>query len=72
MYQSSGIKLGKLEKRDIVEIHSFSTEELIKELNRFDRASFIDACRYCNIPKGIKEVIAGKQLCSKASPRHAA
>jgi molybdenum cofactor biosynthesis enzyme MoaA len=61
-YQAAGVKLGKFEKRDCVEIHKHTPEALVEELNKFDRAKMTEACRYCNLPKGPKEVIAGKQL----------
>jgi len=68
-YQCNGVKLGKFAKSDVVDIHTMTTEKLITELNDFDRTPFINACRYCNIPKGAKEVIAGKQVVDKAFPR---
>lgn len=61
-YQASGIKLGKIEKRDCVDIHQLTPEQLTVALDNFERAAFIDACRYCNLPKGPREVPAGRQL----------
>lgn len=61
-YQAAGTKLGRLQKRDCVNIREHSPSQLVEELNKFDQATFIDACRYCNLPRGPREVIAGKQL----------
>jgi hypothetical protein len=65
-YQCNGVKPGKFAKKDAVDIHTKTTKELITELNDFDRTPFIKACRYCNIPKGVKAVITGKQIVDKA------
>ena len=61
-YQAAGIKLGKLEKRDCIDIHEHTPEQLVAELDKFDKATLIDACRYCNLPMGPTEVIAGRQI----------
>lgn len=67
-YQASGIKLGKLEKRDCIDIQQLTSEQLTIALDEFDRAAFIDACRYCNVPKGACEVPAGRQLKRRMLP----
>jgi len=73
-YQASGIKLGKFEKRDCIDIHQLTSEQLAVALDDFEHAAFIDACRYCNLPKGACEVPAGRQLKHRIVPaasRHA-
>jgi hypothetical protein len=63
-YQCNGVKLGKFESGvvDYLDIRPLSIEKLARELDRFDQAAFIDACRYCSIPTGAAEVTAGEQL----------
>lgn len=61
-YQAGGIKMDKFAKRDVVDIHEHSTIELVAELDKFENTKVIDACRYCNLPKGPTEVTAGRQL----------
>ncbi|WP_227816948.1 radical SAM protein [Nitrogeniibacter aestuarii] len=61
-YQAGGIKMEKFEKRDVVDIHAHDLAGLVSELDKFENTKVIDACRYCNLPKGPTEVTAGRQL----------
>ncbi|MCB1960197.1 MAG: radical SAM protein [Rhodocyclaceae bacterium] len=61
-YQAGGIKMGKFDKVDVVDIHDHTPAQLVAELNKFEHTKMIDACRYCNLPKGPTEVTAGRQL----------
>ena len=63
-YQCNGDKLRKFNGsgKDCLDIHNFTDEELVIELDKFEKVPFINACRYCSIPTGAAEVTAGEQL----------
>ena len=60
--QANGIKLGRIPKTNVVELHAAGTEEIRRQLETFESERFIESCRYCALPVGAKEVQAAMQL----------
>lgn len=60
--QANGIKLGALEKANVVELDAAPADALATQLTAFDQERFIDACRHCALPAGAREVVAAQQL----------
>ncbi len=60
--QANGIKLGALEKANVVEIHDAAPAVIAEQLSAFEHERFIEACRSCALPAGAREVVAAQQL----------
>ena len=60
--QANGIKLGALEKANVVEIHDADPAVIAEQLSAFENERFIEACRNCALPAGAREVVAAQQL----------
>ncbi|MCM1217600.1 MAG: radical SAM protein [Lachnospiraceae bacterium] len=61
-HQYAGIKLGKLENENTLDIHACSAEELANELEKFKDYPYISACKYCAMPYHAPTVLSGEQL----------
>lgn len=61
-HQYAGIKLGKLENENTIDIHAYSVEQLAKELEKFKDYPYISACKYCAMPYNAPTVLSGEQL----------
>lgn len=60
--QANGVKLGRIPKTNVVELHTADAEEIRRQLDAFECERFIESCRYCALPVGAKEVQAAMQL----------
>ncbi|MDD5558285.1 radical SAM protein [Candidatus Methylomirabilis sp.] len=60
--QANGVKLGRIPKTNVVELHTACAEEIRRQLDVFESERFIESCRYCALPIGAKEVQAALQL----------
>lgn len=61
-HQYAGIKLGKLEEKNVIDIYSFTDEQLAKELEKFKSYLYIEACKYCSMPYYAPTVLSGEQI----------
>lgn len=61
-HQYAGIKLGKLPKENVIDIYSYSDEQLAEELGKFKDMPYISACKYCSMPYNAPTVLSGEQL----------
>ncbi len=61
-HQYAGIKLGKLDEKNVIDIYKYTDEELAKELDKFKSYSYIDACKFCAMPYDAPTVLSGEQL----------
>ncbi|MGD0835204.1 MAG: radical SAM protein [Polyangia bacterium] len=60
--QAAGIKLGKLPRRNVLDLHRQDDEATSAELEAFEHEEFIESCRSCPLPAGPAEVVAARQL----------
>lgn len=61
-HQYAGIQLGSLKEESVLDIHSYTNEQLADELEIFKDYPYIDACRYCSMPYDAPIVLSGEQL----------
>ncbi|MDE6887466.1 MAG: radical SAM protein [Eubacterium sp.] len=61
-HQYAGIRLGKLERKDVIPIHAYTDEGLAEALDTWKANAYIDACRYCSMPYNAPVVLSGEQL----------